>query len=77
MDRQTLRVCSEIVQGPFDHVSNTARRLAKRYVCAASAFSVVDPGCDSSFRTHGGPRNVTHAMVFACVRGFQQSLDTY
>ena len=46
-DRQTLCVCSEIDQGPFDNVSNTSCRLTKRYMCAANAFSAVETGCDS------------------------------
>lgn len=71
LDRQTLRVCSEIVRGPFWHLCCAAGRLAKRYVCASSAFPVVASSCDSSSWTCQMPPNAAHVMVFAfspCVR---------
>ena len=74
-DRQTLCVCSEIDQGPFDNVSNTSCRLTKRYMCAANAFSAVETGCDSFFvRNHQRPRDVTHVMVFAYSARFLKTL---
>lgn len=50
-DRQTLRVCSEIVRGPFEHLCRAACRLAKRYVCTASAFPAVETSHGSSIWT--------------------------
>ena len=62
-DRQTLRVCSEIVRAPFDHASHTACRLAKRHVCACSAFLDAGSCRDSSIRTRQRPPNVTRALL--------------
>ena len=64
-NRRTLRVCSDIVRGPFDHDSHTACRLAKRYVCASSAFLDAGTCRDSSIRTRRRPPNATHVMVSA------------
>ena len=64
LDRQTLRVCNEIVWGPFEHPCRVACRLAKRCVCAASAFPAVEISDDSSFRAHRRPPNVTHVTVY-------------
>ena len=75
-DRQTLRVCSEIVRGPFDHASHTACRLAKRYVCASSALLDAGTCRDSSIRTRQRPPNVTHTMLFAFQHRFRETLHT-
>ena len=64
-DRQTLRVCSEIVRGPFEQPCRAACRLAKRYMCAASAFPAVETRRDSSIRTRKWSKNVMYVMVFA------------
>ena len=55
-------VCSEIAQGLFRRLCYAACRLAKRYVCASSAFPT---SRDSSTWTCQRPPNVTHVMVFA------------
>ena len=66
-DRQTLRACSKIVPGPLAHHSSATCQTAKRYVCASSAFAMVETSSASQMLTRWRPPNVTHVMVFACV----------
>ena len=75
-DRQTLRVCSEIVWGHFLHRHRVTCRLAKRYVCAASAFPAFAASPMSSIWTPRGPPNVTHVMVFAFSIDSHETLRT-
>ena len=75
-DRKALRACGEITRGPSRHPFHAACRRAKRYVCAASALPATEMYCDSLIRTHRGPRNVTHAMVFAFSMRFHETLHT-
>ena len=66
-DRQTLRACSEIVPGPLARHSSATCQTAKRYVCASSAFAMVETSSASQMLTRWRPPIVTHVMVFACV----------
>ena len=75
LDLQTLRVCSEIVQGLFKRLCYAACQLAKRYVCASSAFPAVETNDDSSVRTRRRPPNVTHVMVFEYALRVRETLS--
>ena len=73
-DRQMRRVCGQNVRGPFHNPCRAACRLAKRYVCAASAFPAVAASDDSSIRTRQRQPNVTHVMVSAFPLRFPETL---
>ena len=75
-DRQTLRVCSETVRDPFGHLCRAAWRLAKRYMCAASAFPAVETSHDLSIWARRRPPNVTHVTISALRRRFHATLHT-
>ena len=74
-DRQTLRVCGQSVRRPFQHPCHAACQLAKRYVCAASAFPAVAASDGPSVWTRRRPPNVTHVMVFVSPRRFHETLS--
>ena len=75
-DRQTLRVFGEIAQGCYDCASDTASRVAKRYMCASSVFPAVETIHYLPIWTRRRPPNVTHVTFSAFRRRFHETLNT-
>jgi hypothetical protein len=76
-DRQTLRVCGEIAQGPYDCAFDTASRIAKRYMCASNTFFAFVPRRGLLIRTRHESPNVTHVLLFAFPLRFHETLHTH
>ena len=74
--RQTLHMCSGIAQSLYELASNTACRLAKRYICRSNAFLADVSRRESSIRTHPGPPNVTYVTIFAFPLNVHETLHT-